>query len=278
MLSGFAPMFKRFNLGVKQHIMKKLEGKVAIVTGSDSGIGAAIAIEFAKQGANVTVTYHTDDEGAQKTVAAIEAEGQKAIMLKIDVTLEPQITYLFSKTIETFGTVDILVNNAGIKGASKPVMDMTTEEFDATIKSDLYGPFYTCRSFAQYRKEQGGKGKIINITSIHEDVMAKNTADYNAAKGGLKNFTRTLALELAELQINVNNLGPGMIVTPMNQDILEDKEALKEKASKIPFKRAGYPEDIAKLALFLASSDSDYVTGSTYFMDGGLMQQMGAEV
>ncbi|TRW26480.1 glucose 1-dehydrogenase [Flavobacterium zepuense] len=258
--------------------MKKLEGKVAIVTGSDSGIGAAIAIEYAKEGANVVVTYHTDEEGAQKTVAAIEEAGQKAIMLKIDVTLEPQITYLFSKTIETFGTVDILVNNAGVKGAGKPVVDMTTEDFNATLQANLYGPFYTCRSFAQYRKGLGGKGKIINITSVHEEIMSKNGADYNAAKGALRNFTRTLALELAEIQINVNNIGPGMIVTPMNQDILEDEEALKEKSAKVPFKRAGYPEDIAKLALFLASADSDYVTGSTYFMDGGLMLQMGAEI
>jgi len=258
--------------------MKKLEGRTAIVTGSDSGIGRGIAIQFAKEGANVTVTYHSDKEGAQETVTAVEQEGGKALLLHLDVTDEALVKELFAKTVETFGTIDILVNNAGVKGASKPVIEMTTEDFDKTIKSDLYGPFFTCRSFAQYRKAQGGKGKIINITSVHEDIMAKDTADYNAAKGGLKNFTRTLALELAELQINVNNIGPGMIVTPMNQDIMDDEEELKKKESKIPWKRAGYPEEIGKLAVFLASSDSDYVTGSTYFMDGGLMQQMGAEV
>ena len=165
--------------------MKRLEGKVAIVTGSDSGIGAAIAIEYAKEGANVVVTYHSDEDGAQKTLSAIEEAGQKGLMLKIDVTLEPQVTYLLSKTIDTFGTVDILVNNAGIKGAVKPVIEMTTEDFDKTIKTDLYGAFYSCRSFAQYRKEQGGGGKIINITSVHEEIMSKNGADYNAAKGAL---------------------------------------------------------------------------------------------
>jgi len=258
--------------------MKKLEGKTAIVTGSDSGIGRGIAIEFAKQGANVTVTYHSDKEGAQETVDAVEKEGQKALLLHLDVTDEALVKDLFDKTIATFGTVDILVNNAGVKGASKPVIDMTTEEFDSTLKANLYGPFYTSRSFAQYRKAQGGKGKIINVSSVHEEIMAKNTADYNAAKGGLRNFTRTLALELAPMQINVNNIGPGMIVTPMNQDIMDSEEELKKKEASIPFKRAGYPDEIGKLAVFLASSDSDYVTGSTYFIDGGLMLQMGAEV
>jgi len=258
--------------------MKKLEGKTAIVTGSDSGIGRGIAIEFAKQGANVTVTYHSDKEGAQETVKAVEQEGQKALLLHLDVTSETLVNELIAKTIETFGTVDILVNNAGVKGAGKQVIEMTTEEFQNTINADLYGPFYACRSFAQHRKAQGGKGKIINITSVHEEIMAKNSSDYNSAKGALKNFTRSLALELAEMQINVNNIGPGMIVTPMNQDLIDDKEALKKKEATIPFKRAGYPEEIGKLAVFLASSDSDYVTGSTYFMDGGLMLQMGAEV
>jgi glucose 1-dehydrogenase len=258
--------------------MKKLEGKVAIVTGSDSGIGRGIAIEFAKQGANVTVTYHSDKEGAVETVKAVEQEGSKALLLHLDVTDEAMVKDLFDKTLETFGTIDILVNNAGVKGAGKPVIEMTTEEFDATLKANLYGPFYTCRTFAKYRTEQGGKGKIINVTSVHEEIMAKNGSDYGTAKGGLRNFTRTLALELAELQINVNNIGPGMIVTPMNQDLIDDKEKLKENESKVPFKRAGYPEEIGKLAVFLASSDADYVTGSTYFMDGGLMMQMGAEV
>jgi glucose 1-dehydrogenase len=262
----------------KKQIMKKLEGKTAIVTGSDSGIGRGIAIQFAKQGANVTVTYYSDKEGAQKTVDAIEKEGQKALLLHLDVTDEKLVQELFDKTIDTFGTVDILVNNAGVKGAGKPIIEMTTEEFDATLKADLYGPFYTCRRFGQYRKEQGGKGKIINISSVHEEIMARNGADYNTAKGGLRNFTRTLALELSELRVNVNNIGPGMILTPMNQNLIDNKEALKESESKVPWKRAGYPDEIGKLAVFLASSDSDYVTGSTYFMDGGLMMQMGAEI
>ncbi len=258
--------------------MKKLHGKTAIVTGSDSGIGQGIAIEFAKEGANVVVCYHNDKEGAQQTVDAVEQEGQKALLVQIDIREEAEVKSIFDAAVKKFGTIDIMVNNAGIKGAEKPLLEMEAEDFDNTIKSNLYSAFYFCQNFARHRKAQGGKGKIINVSSIHEEIMAKDTSDYNAAKGGLRNFTRTIALELAALQINVNNIGPGMIATPMNQDILENKEELDKKASKVPWKRAGYPKDIARLAVFLASEDADYVTGSTYFMDGGLMLQMGAEV
>jgi len=258
--------------------MKKLQDKIALVTGSDSGMGQAIAIEFAKEGAHVVVCYHTDKEGATKTAAAVTEAGQKVFLARVDLTAEKEVITLFEKSIQEFGAVDILVNCAGVVGAKKPLIEMSADEFDVTIKSDLYSAFYTCRSFGQHRKAKGGKGKIINLTSVHEDIVAAGMSDYNAAKGGLKNLTRTLALELAELQINVNNLGPGMIVTPMNPDILNNKEEREKKGALIPWKRAGNPEEIAKLALFLASADSDYVTGSTYFMDGGLMQRMGAEV
>ncbi|GAB3046971.1 SDR family NAD(P)-dependent oxidoreductase [Spirosoma pulveris] len=258
--------------------MKKLEGKTAIVTGADSGMGQAVGIEFANEGADVVVCYHTDLQGANKTVNAIRGVSKNALLQQIDITDEQAVIALFAKAIDHFGKVDILVNSAGVVGAKKPVTELTAAEFDLTIKSDLYGSFYICRSFAQHRKSQGGKGKIINITSVHEEIAAKGMADYNAAKGALRNFTRTLALELAELQINVNNLAPGMIVTPMNSDILENMEERAKKGPMTPWKRAGYPEEIGKLALFLASPDSDYVTGASYVMDGGLMQQMGAEV
>jgi len=258
--------------------MKKLHGKTAIVTGSDSGIGQGIAIAYAKEGANVVVCYHTDKEGAEKTARAIENAGQKSLLLQIDVRHEEEVNEAFAMAVQEFGTIDIMVNNAGIKGAQKSALDMSIEDFDNTIKSNLYSAFFFCRSFGNHRKELGGRGKIINVSSVHEEIMAKDTSDYNAAKGALRNFTRTLALELAAHRINVNNIGPGMIVTPMNQDILEDDKERAEKEKKIPWKRAGYPQDIAYLAVFLASEEADYVTGSTYFMDGGLMLQMGAEV
>lgn len=258
--------------------MKSLQGRTAVVTGSDSGIGKAIAIELARAGANIVVCYHSHEEDAKDTVEKVQKEGVQAIYLQIDVGSEQDIEKLFDRAIEAFRSIDILVNNAGTNGAKKPVVEMTTEDFSKTLQSDLFGPFFACRRFAQHRIGQGGKGKIINITSIHEEVMFTNAADYNVAKGGLKNLTRTLALELGEYGINVNNIGPGMIVTPMNKDLMNNPAAQKDKGAAVPLQRPGWPEEIAKLALYLASPDSDYVTGVTYFIDGGLMLKMAREV
>lgn len=258
--------------------MKVLQGKTAIVTGSESGIGKAIAIEFAKAGANLVVCYYHDEAAGNDTVGKIQAEGGRAMLAQIDVGQETSIESLFDNTIREFGAVDILVNSAGTNGAKKRVVDMTTDDFENTLRSDLYGPFFTCRRFARHRIEQGGMGKIINISSVHEEIMFANAADYNVAKGGLRNLTRTLALELGEYGINVNNIGPGMIVTPMNKDLVDNLAAQQEKGAAVPLKRPGWPEEIARLALYLASPDAAYVTGATYFIDGGLMLKMGREV
>jgi len=255
--------------------MKKLQGKTALITGSDSGIGQATAVEFAKEGANVVITYHTDEEGAQKTLNLVEQEGGEAMVIKIDVSSEIEVEKMFDDALEKFGTIDILMNNAAINGQGIKVEDLTTEQWDTAIKTNLYGYFFCIRRFIKIRKNDGGNGKILNVSSVHEEIPAPGTADYCSSKGAVKMLTRTLALELAEYKINVNNIAPGMILTPMNQEARDDKETRKEKTENIPLKRAGKPEEIGKLAVFLASSDSDYVTGSTYFMDGGLMQMMG---
>lgn len=255
--------------------MGKLERKTALITGSDSGIGQATAIEFAKEGANVIITYHTDKEGAEKTLRDVENYGGKGLVIELDVSDEKDVEKMFDKALEEFGTVDILMNNAAINGQGIKVEDLSTEKWDLAIKTNVYGYFFCVRRFIKIRKNAGGKGKILNVSSVHEEIPAPGTADYCSSKGAIKMLTRTLALELAEYGINVNNIAPGMILTPMNQEAKDDKEVREEKAEHIPLKRAGKPEEIGKLAVFLASSDSDYVTGSTYFMDGGLMQNMG---
>lgn len=253
----------------------KLQGKVAVITGSDSGIGQATAVEFAKEGADVVVHYLDDREGAEKTRLQVEAAGQRAIIVQADLSNEQQAERVFDQAIEAFNTVDILMNNAGIDSAGIEVADMTTERWDKAIKTNLYGYFYCCRRFINIRKQAGGGGKIINVTSVHQEIPRAGAADYDCAKGAVRNLTRTLALELAPHQINVNNIGPGMVLTPFNQQAIDDPKVLEQQVQSIPWKRAAQPEEIGRLAVFLASSDADYVTGSTYYMDGGLMQNQG---
>lgn len=255
--------------------MNRLKGKVALITGSDSGIGKATAIEYAKEGADVVICYHSDKEAAEDTLKEVESQNSKGIVLQVDISDEQKVEQLFEQALKEFGTIDILVNNAAVNGSGINVADMSTEVFDKTIRTNLYGTFFCSRAFIKHRRQQGGKGKIINISSVHEEIVAPGTADYCASKAAVRNLTRTLALELAEDGINVNNICPGMILTPMNQEAIDNKEVRKEAEQNIPMKRAGKPEEIAKVAVFLASADADYVTGSSYFMDGGLSQNVG---
>lgn len=255
--------------------MKRLEGKVAIITGSDSGIGQATAIEFAKEGADVVITFHTDEEGAEETQRQVEKAGQKGLILQVNTGSENEVEQMFKDVLNKFDLPDILVNNAGIDASDIPVAEMSTDQWDKSMKVNLYGYFYCVRRFINIRKENGGGGKIINVTSVHEELPGPGAADYCAAKGAIRNMTRCLALELAEDNISVNNLAPGMILTPFNKEAIEDKEKREKQTSSIPMKRAGKPEEVARVAVFLASGDSDYVTGSSYFIDGGLMQNVG---
>ncbi len=254
----------------------RLQDKIALITGSDSGIGSATAIEFAKEGADVVVHYLDDAEGAGETRQAVEAEGRRAIVVQADITDEQAVHRLFEEAVETFDRVDILMNNAGVDASGDAVADLSTETFDGAIKANLYGAFFCCRRFVQLRKSGAATGgKIINVTSVHQEIPNPGGADYDCSKGALRNLTRTLALELAPLKINVNNLGPGMVLTPFNQPAIDDPELLDEQVQSIPWKRAAEPSEIGRLAVFLASGDSDYVTGADYFMDGGLMRNLG---
>ncbi|MBC8163316.1 MAG: glucose 1-dehydrogenase, partial [Roseiflexaceae bacterium] len=253
----------------------RLQDKVALITGSDSGIGQATAIAFAKEGADIVVTYHEHQATAEQTRKAVEDAGRRAIVVQVDVSDEQQVERLFEQALEAFGTIDILMNNAGIDSSGTEVGEMETAVWDKAIRTNLYGYFFCCRRFITIRKKAGGGGKLINVTSVHEEIPRAGAADYDAAKGAIRNLTRTLALELAPHKINVNNIAPGMVLTPFNQAAVGDPKVLEEQVQSIPWKRAALPEEIAGLALFLASKDADYVTGSTYVMDGGLMQNLG---
>lgn len=254
---------------------ERLKDKVALITGSDSGIGRAIAIAYAAEGARVVVTYHTDEAGGKQTVERISDSGGDAICLRLDVTDEKIVAEVFDQIIETYGRLDILVNNAGTNGSGVPVAEMSTSTFDTCLKANLYGSFFCCREYLQRRRDRLTDGNIIFVSSIHEEVNTAGNADYNASKAGLKNFSRSLALELADKNIRVNNIAPGMILTEMNQEAVDDEAVRKEKVQHIPMKRAGKSEDVAHVAVFLASSDSGYVTGATYVVDGGLMINIG---
>jgi len=257
----------------KDTTMGKLTDRTAIVTGSDSGIGQACAIEFAKEGADVVVTYLEDADGAKKTAAAVEDAGRRAVIVHLDVTKHDDVVRLFTEAREAFGTIDILVNSAGVDAGGVKVADMDLAKFDTALKTNLYGPVMCAQQFI--RQHTGMNGRIINITSVHEEIPRAGGADYDCSKGALRNLTRTLSLELAEEGITVNNIAPGMVLTPFNQKAIDDPKVLKEQTASIPMKRAAQPSEIGRLAVFLASDDAAYVTGSSYVIDGGLMQNQG---
>ena len=252
----------------------RLENRVAIVTGSDSGIGRATVIEFAKEGADVVITYFHDEQGARQTQEDVERLGRRALVVQLDQRHEDSVARLFETTERELGTPFILVNNAAMSKSGQ-VAELSAQDWDDTIKADLYGPFYCCQQFVRMRRNVGGRGKIINVTSVHEEIPMPEAAAYNAAKGGVRNLTRTLALEVAPDLINVNNVAPGMILTPMNQEAVDDQEKYARQVQNIPWKRAGQPWEVARLIVYLASDDSDYVTGTTFTIDGGLEQQQG---
>ncbi|QNL48458.1 SDR family oxidoreductase [Olivibacter sp. SDN3] len=254
--------------------MARLKDKVALITGSDSGIGRAVAEAYANEGAKVVITYHSDEEAANEVEKKLIQIGAESVVHQLDVSDEDSVKTVFSKVVDHFGNIDILVSNAGVNGSNIPVSDMDTKTFDTCIKTNLYGAFFCCREFLQL-KTSDRKGKIIIVSSVHEDVNNKGNADYNASKGGVKNFSRSLALELADKNINVNNIAPGMILTPMNQKAMDDEKVRKEAEQNIPMKRAGKTEDITGIAIYLASDESDYVTGATFFVDGGLSINLG---
>ena len=254
---------------------KKFTGKVAIITGADSGIGQASAVALSSEGADILINYHTDEDGAKETLKLVEENGSRGIILKADVSDYKQVQQMFKECERQLGTPWIIVNNAGVNQSGTKLDEMDIEVFDKTIRTNLYGTFYGCKEFIKIRKANGNGGKIINISSIHEEVPTIGGSDYCASKGAIRNLTRCLALELGPYNINVNNVAPGMILTPMNQEAIDDPKQLKEAQSNIPYQRAGKPEEIAKLVVYLASEDASYAAGQTFTLDGGLSINLG---
>ncbi|MBW4595672.1 MAG: glucose 1-dehydrogenase [Brasilonema angustatum HA4187-MV1] len=250
--------------------MNKLEGKVALVTGSSGGIGQAIAVRLASEGANIVIDYRSHPEGAQETLSKVEAAGSKGLTVKADLSVINDIQQLVAQGIEHFGKLDILVNNAGIDGKNADFWNITEADYDAVIDLNLKGTFFATQTVVQHLIETKRTGKIINISSTHEEIAFPHFTSYCASKGGVKMMMRNLAVELGPLGITINNVAPGAIETPINTKLLNDPEKLGALLKNIPLARLGKPEDIAPIVAFLASSDADYITGATLYVDGGL--------
>lgn len=253
----------------------RLENKVALITGAARGIGQAIAIRFAKEGAALVIDYVGDPDQANDTSKQIADAGGKSIPVEADVSKPDQVQGLIDSAVKAFGKLDIVVNNAGVEKKSAFV-DYPLEELQKILNINLVGPFLVSQAAARQMIRQGQGGRLINISSIHEDLPMPTNAAYCASKGGLRMLTRTIAVELAKFKITVNNIGPGAVYTKIDADVQANPEMEKSLMSEIPLNRWGKPAEIAGLAVYLASDEASYVTGSTYFIDGGMRQQSGS--
>ena len=249
----------------------RLSGKVALVTGSSSGIGQGIAIRLARDGADVVINYSGHVEGAQATQKQIDALGRKSIIVQSDVSKVADVRALVIEGWEKLGKIDVLVNNAGVEKGSEFV-DVTEADYDLVLGVNLKGPFFTTQAFVRRLSAANLPGCVINISSVHEDMVFPHFASYCASKGGIRMLMRDLAVELGPKNITVNNIAPGAIITPINKGLLDDKAQLNPLLANIPLGRMGTVDDVAALAAFLASDEAAYITGSTYVVDGGLMR------
>ncbi|WP_157542606.1 SDR family NAD(P)-dependent oxidoreductase [Mucilaginibacter aquatilis] len=249
--------------------MIRFENKVALVTGSSQGIGAACAIRLAADGADVILNGRKLDERGEALIKQITDMGRKAHFIAADVSKAPNVVQLVNDAIAVYGQLDILVNNAGVE-KNNDFWNVTEEEYDFVMDTNLKGVFFGIQAFVKYCMNEKREGVIVNMSSVHEEIVFPHFAAYCASKGGLKMLTRNLATELAHLDIRVNNVAPGAIATPINQKLLNNKEQLNSVLENIPMKKMGTPEDVAALVAFLCSDDAKYITGSTHFVDGGL--------
>lgn len=255
----------------------RLKGQSALVTGANSGIGLSVAQELAAEGAQVVVNYVTNPDAANDVVEGIRQEGGTAIAIKADVSKEEEVKKMFQEMISVFGTIDILINNAGLQRDSA-LTEMTIDQWNTVINVNLTGQFLCAREAAREFIRRGvvkerslAAGKIICMSSVHEVIPWAGHVNYAASKGGIQMMMKSMAQELAPHKIRVNSIGPGAIQTPINTDAWSTKEALNKLLTLIPYGRIGEPIDIAKAAVWLASDESDYVNGTTLFVDGGML-------
>ena len=265
--------------------MAQLSNKVAVITGASSGIGKAIALRFGQEGAKVVVNYLGGDgekanarkQSAEEVVATIGADN--AFAFPCDVARRDQVQAMVDAAVARFGRLDVAVNNAGME-IKRDFLDVSDSEWDLVLDVNLRGPFLVTqiagRQFVKQTPVDGREtqGKIVNISSTHEDIPFPGYTSYCVAKGGLRMLCRDLSVYFAPMKININNIAPGAIATPINQHVLDDPEESAKALSEIPWGRFGTPEEVASLAVFLASEQSNYVTGSTFYMDGALAGQV----
>ncbi|HVX50503.1 MAG TPA: glucose 1-dehydrogenase [Chitinophagaceae bacterium] len=257
---------------------KKLQGQVAVITGANSGIGAGVAKSLAASGATVIINYPFDNlkDAAEAVLKDVTDAGGRGAMAKADVSNETQVKQMFADTINQFGTVDILVNNAGLQ-KDAPFEEMTLEQWNLVLNVNLTGQFLCAREAIKEFLRRGvdetksaAAGKIICMSSVHEVIPWAGHANYAASKGGIMLLMKSIAQEYAGKKIRINSICPGAIQTPINRQAWETRGALNELLTLIPYKRIGQPDDIGKVAVWLASDDSDYVTGASIFVDGGM--------
>jgi glucose 1-dehydrogenase len=253
--------------------MSKLQGKNILITGASSGIGQAIAIRFAREGANVAINYRSGAEQAEETLCMARKArtngGGKEMVVQADVSEEAQVKTMVARVIEEFGSLDVLVNNAGIQKPA-PSHEIETSDFDRVLAVNLRGPFLCSREAIRHFLSRGSPGVILNNSSVHEIIPKPKYLPYSISKGGMENLTKSLALEYAADGIRVNSVGPGAVVTPINKAWIDNPKARGEVESHIPMSRPAAADEIASVFAFLASDDASYVTGQTIFACGGL--------
>ncbi len=247
-----------------------LSGKKALVTGSDQGIGQACALRLAAAGADIAINYRKNREGAEATQRQIADMGRRTAIIQADVGVVAEARRAVAESIAELGSIDILVNNAGIE-KNAPFLDVAEVDYFAVLDVNLTGAFFATQEFARHRRDVKQPGKVINISSVHEELPFPHFTPYCISKGGLKMMMRNLAIELAPLGITVNNVAPGAIETPINKKLLNDPKLLEPLLANIPLHRLGQPSDVGNVVVFLASSEADYITGATIVVDGGLL-------